>query len=97
MENTGIKLKVISEIRHFAEIYQVIKVILIGSRARGDFRRTSDIDLAVSGGDFNRFALDVDEETSTLLEYDIVNLDTEMQDELRESIEKEGRVLYEKI
>ena len=69
---------------------------MFGSRARGDFRRTSDIDLAVSGGDFNRFALDVDEETSTLLEYDIVNLDTEMQDELRESIEKEGRVLYEK-
>ncbi len=97
MENTGINLKVISEIRHFAEIYQVKKVLLFGSRARGDFRRTSDIDLAVSGGDFNRFALDVDEETSTLLEYDIVNLDAEMQDELRESIEKEGRILYEKI
>ncbi len=95
MENTGINPKVIAEIRHFAEIYQVKKVLLFGSRARGDFRRTSDIDLAVSGGDFNRFALDVDEETSTLLEYDIVNLDTEMQDELRESIEKEGRVLYE--
>ncbi len=44
-----------------------------------------------------RFALDVDEETSTLLEYDIVNLDRDMQDELRESIEKEGRILYEKI
>jgi len=39
----------------------------------------------------------VDEETSTLLEYDIVNLDRDMQDELRESIEKEGRILYEKI
>lgn len=88
MENTGINPKVIAEIRHFAEIYQVKKVLLFGSRARGDFRRTSDIDLAVSGGDFNRFALDVDEETSTLLE---------MQDELRESIEKEGRVLYAKI
>ena len=35
--------------------------------------------------------------TSTLLEYDIVNLDRDMQDELRESIEKEGRILYEKI
>ncbi len=33
------------------------------ARARGDFKRTSDIDLAVSGGDFCRFALDVDEET----------------------------------
>jgi len=53
--------------------------------------------IAVTGGDFARFALDVDEETSTLLEYDIVNLDRDMQDELRESIEKEGRILYEKI
>ncbi len=97
MENTGINSKVISEIRHFAEIYHVEKVLLFGSRARGDYKRTSDIDLAVSGGDFNRFALDLDEETSTLLEFDIVNLDSPMQDELRQSIEKEGRVLYEKI
>ena len=29
--------------------------------------------------------------------YDIVNLDRDMQDELRESIEKGGRILYEKI
>ena len=29
--------------------------------------------------------------------YDIVNLDRDMQDELRESIEKEGSILYEKI
>ncbi|MBC8612833.1 nucleotidyltransferase domain-containing protein [Blautia faecis] len=38
-------------------------IILFGARARGDFKRTSDIDLAVSGGDFCRFALNVDEET----------------------------------
>ena len=43
------------------------------------------------------FALDVDEETSTLLEYDIVSLDRCMQAELRDSIEKEGKVIYEKI
>ena len=85
------------KIRNLAQKYDIEKVILFGSRARGDFRRTSDIDIAVTGGDFARFALDVDEETSTLLEYDIVNLDRDMQDELRESIEKEGRILYEKI
>ena len=77
--------------------YDVKKVILFGSRARGDFKRTSDIDLAVSGGNFDRFALDVDEETSTLLMFDIVDLDREMQPELRESIEKEGVILYEKV
>ena len=72
-------------------------IILFGSRARGDFKRTSDIDLAVSGGDFCRFALDVDEETSTLLEYDIVDMSREMQDELRQSIMQEGKILYEKV
>ena len=43
------------------------------------------------------FALDVEEETSTLLEYAIVNLDCDMQDELSLSIEKEGKILYEEI
>lgn len=97
MNDTGIRPEVIEEIRNLAQKYDIEKVILYGSRARGDFRRTSDIDIAVTGGDIARFALDVDEETSTLLEYDIVNLDRDMQDELRESIEKEGRILYEKI
>ncbi len=86
MNDTGIRPEVIEEIRNLAQKYDIEKVILFGSRARGDFRRTSDIDIAVTGGDFARFALDVDEETSTLLEYDIVNLDRDMQDELRESI-----------
>lgn len=71
--------------------------MLFGSRARGDFKRTSDIDLAVIGGDFLRFALDVEEETSTLLEFDIVDLDRCMQQALRDSIEKEGRVIFEKV
>lgn len=55
---------------------------MFGSRARGDYKKTSDIDLAVTGGDFSRFALDVEEETSTLLKYDIVDLDRIVQPEL---------------
>lgn len=96
MIDTGIKAQVIEEIQELARKYNVNKVILFGSRARGDFKRTSDIDLAVEGGDFAHFALDVDEETSTLLEYDIVDLSRDMQWELLESIKKEGKVLYEK-
>lgn len=95
--NTGINPNVIEEIRTFARLHEIEQVLLFGSRARGDFRRTSDIDLAVRGGDYFRFALDVDEETSTLLMYDIVNLDGAVSGELRESIEREGIVLYEKV
>ena len=94
---TGIRELVIMEICEIAKRCQVDKVLLFGSRARGDFKRTSDIDLAVTGGDFLRFALDVEEETSTLLEFDIVDLNRCMQQELRDSIEKEGRVIYEKV
>ena len=40
--------------------------------------------------------LDVDELTSTLLQFDIVNLDGAVQKELLDSIQKEGIVIYEK-
>lgn len=94
---TGIKMEVLEEIQSLAEEYGVRKVILFGSRARGDFRRTSDIDLAISGGNKARFSLDVDEETSTLLKYDVVDLDGTVQPELLESIQREGKVIYEKV
>ena len=38
-------------------------MILFGSRARGDHNKTSDIDLAVSGGNTAKFAVDIEEET----------------------------------
>ena len=97
MKETGIKVQVINEIQELAKKYGVKKVMLFGSRARGVFKRTSDIDLAALGGNFDRFALDVKEDTSTLLKYDIVNLDRDMQDELREAIYREGIVIYEEI
>lgn len=97
MRNTGIKDNVIREIVELAEKHDLKKVILFGSRARGDFQRASDIDLAVSGGNVSMFALDVEEETSTLLEFDVVNLDLDLQEKLLESIKKEGMVLYEKV
>ena len=96
MKETGIRPQVLKEIRDLAEKYEVKKVILFGSRARGDYKRVSDIDLAVTGGNIAAFSLDVDEETSTLLKYDIVNLDASVQQELLDSIQKEGIILYEK-
>lgn len=68
------------------------------ARGQGEITgKVSDIDLAVSGGNIAAFALDVEEETTTLLKYDVVNLDGSVQKELLEVIEKEGVMLYEKI
>ena len=97
MEETGMKAQVIEEICDLAKKYGVEKVILFGSRARGNYKRASDIDLAVSGGDILRFALAVDEETSTPLRFDIINLDGMVCEELQKAIWTEGKILYEKI
>ena len=97
MKETGIKTVVIEEIRTLAQKYQLKKVILFGSRARGDYHKTSDIDLATVGGNHVKFSLDIEEETSTLLKYDIIDLDGPVEEALRESIKKEGITLYEKV
>lgn len=97
MEHSGIGSFVIEEICNIAKYCGVNKVILFGSRARGDYKRTSDIDLAVCGGNISRFALDVEEYTSTPLKYDVVNLDRNVQDALQKAIQTEGLTIYEKI
>ena len=94
---TGIKQKVITEIRNLAVRHGINKVVLFGSRARGDFHDRSDIDLAVSGGDAGRFRLAVEEETNTLLKFDVVELEKSVSCELLAEIEKDGLVLYEKV
>lgn len=95
--HTGIKVKVVEEIKSLAKEHCVKKILLFGSRARGDFKERSDIDLAVYGGNVDLFSVAVDEETSTLLKYDIVNMDVSIQEELLQSINEEGIVLYEKV
>lgn len=94
---TGIKQKVLTEIRDLAVRHGINRVVLFGSRARGDFRDRSDIDLAVSGGNAGRFRLAVEEEASTLLKFDVVEMEKSVSCELLAVIEKEGIVLYEKV
>ena len=75
------------------------KVILFGSRARGDNRERSDIDLALVGDTAGciEFSLAADEVIPTLLMFDFVVIDELLSTELRESIERDGVTLYAKI
>ena len=93
--DTGLKENLIDEIRSLAKQYGVKQVILFGSRARGDYKERSDIDLAFRDGDAPRFVLSVEEDTTTLLKFDLVNLDGPVSPALRESIDRDGVVLYE--
>ena len=51
-DKTGIKQNVLQEIIRLAKENDVKKLILFGSRARGDYKERSDIDLAFYGGEF---------------------------------------------
>ncbi len=80
-----------------AQKYGIEKVILFGSRARGDNWERSDVDLAISGGNRTMFSLDVDEieNVPTLLMFDVVDLDRECNEDLLAAIRRDGVVLYE--
>lgn len=91
--------KVITGIKNLAEEYDVQKVVLFGSRARGDNDPKSDIDLAVYGcADFTNFSLDVDERVWTLLMFDILDMDRyDYSQELLQEITRDGVTIYEKV
>ena len=77
----------------------VERILLFGSRAKGDAEARSDIDIAVAcpAAD-TRTWLDicrVAEEAETLLKIDLVRLEDTDQ-EFRQRIEREGKVLYER-
>lgn len=73
------------------------KVVLFGSRARGDNELKSDIDLAVYADcDIFEFIEEIENTSPTLLEFDFSNM-RRIDDELFiEQVEKEGVILYEK-
>ncbi|MCM1106876.1 MAG: nucleotidyltransferase domain-containing protein [Blautia sp.] len=73
------------------------QVILFGSRARGDNRERSDIDLAVRGGNTAEFIASADDEIYTLLMFDIVDLEKPVQRELLAEIRRDGVILYEEV
>ena len=97
IQRAGLSEELIKEISTIASKWGVQKVILFGSRSRGDYGRASDIDLAVSGGDFTQFCLNIEENAWTLLKFDIINLDDPLEPDFRAMIQKEGVTLYEKI
>ena len=88
--------RVLRELSSFAKKYSITKIILFGSRARGTNTERSDIDIAVYGGDFDSFYWDVKEKIHSLLMFDIVQADTPISDELKQEIEKDGVIIYEK-
>ena len=88
--------RVLQEILQFARDAGVERLVLFGSSARGTHSERSDIDLAVYGGDFDAFYFRVQEETESLLEFDLIDMHRKVSPSLLEDIEREGIEIYEK-
>ena len=96
MEQLMDKIKMIAF--NYPNIY---KMILFGSRARGDFRSSSDIDLAIfskseSSLDVANFTNDL-EKLDTLFKFDIVFINPLTDEKLLANINKEGIVIMERL
>ncbi len=79
--------------------YGARRLVLFGSRARGDHHERSDVDLAVYGmpeENHARFRLEA-EELPTLLKLDIVAAGLELSPAFLAEIEKDGVVLYDTL
>lgn len=96
-EKYGLRREITDAIIDIATDCNIRKIILFGSRARGDFKKTSDIDIAVYGVETERFAIEIEDRVPTLLEFDVVDMKKPVQEDLKASIEKEGVVIYEKV
>ena len=96
--NYNLEKEIVEEIYEISKKYPGIKkIVLFGSRARGDNSPKSDIDLAVySNSTLVDFIDDIENNTSTLLEFDFSNMNI-IEDELFiQQVKREGIIIYEK-
>ena len=77
--------------------YGATKIVLFGSRARGDNHPRSDIDLAIYGMPERQQASFFEEELQTLLKFDLVHITQHTSPALLQNIQKDGVTLYEQV
>ncbi len=85
----------------FAAYPAIEKVILYGSRAMGHYELGSDIDLAIVGDNISSMDLarihdKLENESPTLLFFDVVSYNSIRNEELKERIDRFGKVIYQK-
>lgn len=82
----------------FDKYSQIEKVVLFGSRARGDNKYNSDVDLCIFGEEIThrvlaKISIDINEVT-TPLSFDILSFNEISKKELINNILEEGVIIY---
>lgn len=92
----GLKDEIMEGIRNvFIRYPEVKRAVIFGSRARGDYKYNSDIDLAVycEGNIPSELWLDLDE-ASGIYKIDVVDMTSLSNEKLRQQIEEQGVEIY---
>ena len=96
----GIRQNLYNDMISVIKKFGVKKVILFGSRARGDYKNNSDIDLAFvfNNNDKDNFIKMQAklEELNTLYKFDVIDFNTLNNDRFKEEILKDGIVIFGK-
>lgn len=95
----GLSDALLEQIKILAQRFGIARLVLFGSRARGDFRANSDIDLAAYGlhpRDEMPF-LSALEDLPTLLKCDMIAIRKDTDSALLREIEKDGVTLMERL
>ena len=94
--NLGLKERVIDEIKVLYYLFpQINQIIIFGSRARGNYNRTSDIDIAITGqiDEIIYKIRDYFEESNLLYTVDVINYNSITDMEFKKNIDTEGIIL----
>ncbi len=95
----GIRINLYNELINTIKKFGIKKAIIFGSRARGEYKDNSDIDLAIifNNNDKDNFIkLQTKlEELQTLYKFDIIDFNGIKDDKFKSEIEKDGIVIYE--
>ena len=102
ISDIGLKQSDLQVITDIIKKYSTIdSAVIFGSRAKGNFRSGSDVDIALFGKDIKREnILDINfllnEETLMPYHFDILDFNTIQNPNLAEHIRRVGKVLYQK-
>ena len=92
----GLEDKIIEKVISVISKYQTVqRALIFGSRARGDFKYDSDIDIAVytNGGPVQGLSLELDE-AAGIYKTNVIIMDKLGNEKLRQNIERDGVEIY---
>ena len=100
--NNGLSNKQMKEIKDILQQYQEVdKAVLFGSRAMGNYKKASDVDIAIMGKNANfslaaKIKSHIEDDTYLPYFFDIISYNTIQSEELKQHIKIYGKTIWDK-